>query len=371
MLHLSVTALSWPLAQTSARPIRGGGYASMTGTSMAAPVVSAALALLRQNWPHLDGNQLASILLETADKSIPGYQEHIHGQGLLDMDRATQPVGETGIPLGASVTGSRVPAAGGGTMAGISTTAVAALSGVMLLDGYERDFYVDLAGGLVPVDTRRGSLAAAGGLTDGYAGYFDPESHLAVRVPVNSSLSLIGGAGAEQGGFLGNRLSGALGNVAASWTGYALANLHHPAGSGGTEIFGQLGAGVTRLEIDNRPSLMQGAGTVLSSTASIGVSSLMAGGRFGLALTRPVQLDRAEMRYRLPVSRGADGDVSYESREVDFSPARREMDVGLFFRRGWFGGVLSSESFVEWRRDAPHGSTEVLVEAGVRLRMAL
>ena len=90
----------------------------MTGTSMAAPVVSAALALLRQNWPHLDGNQLASILLETADKFIPGYQEHIHGQGLLDMDRATQPVGETGFPLGVSVSEARVPMAGGGAMAG-------------------------------------------------------------------------------------------------------------------------------------------------------------------------------------------------------------------------------------------------------------
>ena len=120
----------------------------MTGTSMAAPVVSAALALLRQNWPHLDGNQLASILLETADKSIPGYQEHIHWQGLLDMERATQPVGETGFPLGASVSEARVPMAGGGAMAGISATAGAALSGVMLPDGYERDFYVDPADGV-------------------------------------------------------------------------------------------------------------------------------------------------------------------------------------------------------------------------------
>ena len=225
--------------------------------------------------------------------------------------------------------------------------------------------------GAGPVDTQRSSLAAAGGLTDGYAGYFDPQSHLAVHIPVSTSLSLIGGAGIEQGGFLGNSITGALGHVTASRTGYALANLRHSAGAKGIELFGQLGAGMTRLETDDRPSLMQGAGTVLSSTASIGVSSLMAGGRFGLAVTRPVQLDRAEMQYSLPVARGAGGDVSYESREVDFSPARRETDVGLFFRRGWFGGALSSESFVEWRRDAPHMGKELLVEAGVRLRMAL
>ena len=110
---------------------------------------------------------------------------------------------------------------------------------------------------------------------------------------------------------------------------------------------------------------------MLSSTASVGIDTLMAGGRLGLAVSRPVQIDRARMRYRLTVSRGAGGDFSYVSREVDFSPARRETDIGLFFRRGWLGGTLSSESFVEWRHDAPHGGGEVLVETGIRLKMAL
>ena len=49
----------------------GGGYAAMSGTSMAAPVVAGGLALLRQMWPHLDGRQLAAILLDTADRTIP------------------------------------------------------------------------------------------------------------------------------------------------------------------------------------------------------------------------------------------------------------------------------------------------------------
>ena len=61
----------------------------MTGTSMAAPLVASAAALLRQMWPHLSGRQLAALLLETADRDIPGYAEHIHGQGLLDMERAS------------------------------------------------------------------------------------------------------------------------------------------------------------------------------------------------------------------------------------------------------------------------------------------
>ena len=349
----------------------GGSYAAMTGTSMAAPLVSAALAVLRQNWPHLDGNQLASILLETADKGIPGYQEHIHGQGLLDMDRATQPIGVTGVPLGADVAGTRVPLVAGGALGGVAASASAALSGVMLLDSYDRDFYTDLALGLKPVDTRRRSLAAAGGLTDTYAGYFEPDRHMAVRVPLGRGLSLIGGAGYEPGAFLGNSLGGLLGGVTGSTTAYGLANLRRRFGEGRFEIIGQLGTGVTRLETDDTPSLLQHAGTVLSSTASLGISRAAGGGRLGLILSRPVQMDRGAMHYRLPVSRQATGTIGYETRKVDFRPARRETDIGLFFHRTGFGNSLATESFVEYRRDAPHAAGAGLVEAGIRIRLSL
>ena len=349
----------------------GGSYAAMSGTSMAAPLVSAALAVLRQNWPHLDGRQLAAILLHTADRTIPGYQEHIHGQGLLDMERATRPIGETGVPVEASVADARMPLVVSGAVGGVASTARAALSGVMLLDSYDRDFYIDLAAGLAPVDTRRGSLAAAGGLTDAYAGYFEPDKHLAVHTPLGHGLSVIGGAGYEPGGFLGNSLGGLLGNVTGSLTAYGLASLHHPVGTAGVELFGQIGAGATRLETGTAPGLLQQAGTVLSSTASLGISRPAAGGRLGIAVSRPVQMDRAGMRYRLPVSRSLTGGISYETRKVDFRPVKRETDLGLFFRRGGWQGRLATESFVEWRHDAPHAVGETLVEAGVRVSLSL
>ena len=101
-----------------------GSYAAMSGTSRAAPVVAGGLGLLRQMWPHLDGRQLATILLETADRSIPGYAEHIHGQGLLDMAAATAPVGDVGVPQGDSVTAMRVEPLASGAVAGIGAAAI-------------------------------------------------------------------------------------------------------------------------------------------------------------------------------------------------------------------------------------------------------
>jgi hypothetical protein len=86
-------------------------------------------------------------------------------------------------------------------------------------------------------------------------------------------------------------------------------------------------------------------------------------------ISQPVQMTRAAMTYRLPVARHLDGGVSYASREIDLSPARRETDIGLFFRREAWRGHLSAESFVEWRHDAPHALAGPVVEAGLRLRV--
>ena len=44
---------------------------------------------------------------------------------------------------------------------------------------------------------------------------------------------------------------------------------------------------------------------------------------------------------------------------------------GVLSGAAGLGGALSFESFVEWRYDASHAGKELLVEAGVRLRMAL
>jgi len=63
---------------------------------------------------------------------------------------------------------------------------------------------------------------------------------------------------------------------------------------------------------------------------------------------------------------GAEAGGLMASFVVGLSPARREIDIGLFFRRRGWGDVLSTEGFVEWRHNAPHA----LVEAGIRLRLA-
>jgi serine protease AprX len=68
----------------------GNQYFRMSGTSMAAPMVSAAAALLLQDEPGLTPDQVKYRLLATANKSWSGYNMTKAGAGYLDIDAAVR-----------------------------------------------------------------------------------------------------------------------------------------------------------------------------------------------------------------------------------------------------------------------------------------
>ena len=63
----------------------GDSYFSMSGTSMAAPMVSAGVALLLQDEPKLTPDQVKYRLMSTANKSWAGYSASKSGSGCLDI----------------------------------------------------------------------------------------------------------------------------------------------------------------------------------------------------------------------------------------------------------------------------------------------
>ncbi len=116
---------------------------SIDGTSFSAPQVSGAVALLKQAFPNLTGQQIVSLLLATAqDVGDPGVDD-VYGHGILDIYEAFQPQGTTtlatsktaAIPLGdTSAVGS--PAMGNAlTTASLKT---------VVLDGYHRAYSYNL-----------------------------------------------------------------------------------------------------------------------------------------------------------------------------------------------------------------------------------
>ena len=66
----------------------GYGYADMTGTSMAAPHVTGALALLMERFPYLDNPQVRDVLLTTATDLGEEGVDDIYGWGLVNLKKA-------------------------------------------------------------------------------------------------------------------------------------------------------------------------------------------------------------------------------------------------------------------------------------------
>jgi len=119
----------------------GGGYTNMSGTSMAAPAVAGGVAIIHQLWPYMQGENIAQVLLQTANKSINNYNVTTHGQGLMDLDQATRPIGNLGISL-TGRTGATTSVSGGISFDGIDTSAISSVSAI---DDFDRDFNIDLS----------------------------------------------------------------------------------------------------------------------------------------------------------------------------------------------------------------------------------
>lgn len=127
------------------------GYVSGSGTSFAAPVVAGAAAVVKGYWPYLGSQQLASVLFKTATHlgtSPVGQADAVYGWGMVNVGRAMQPVGVTGITM---KNGQIVAVAGTGAIAGtalngaVQTAAAGGAFKVSALDETGRNFIYDLS----------------------------------------------------------------------------------------------------------------------------------------------------------------------------------------------------------------------------------
>ncbi|HKY96018.1 MAG TPA: S8 family serine peptidase, partial [Kiloniellales bacterium] len=121
-------------------------YGIMSGTSMATPMVTGAVALLQSEWPHLkdDPDGTVEILKKSAKDLGASGVDPVYGWGLLNVARAFEPIGAAYVASGATV------ASGGTTLSGSSlavSAAVpagasieAAVDDLVVFDDYGRDF---------------------------------------------------------------------------------------------------------------------------------------------------------------------------------------------------------------------------------------
>lgn len=157
----------------------------INGTSFSAPAVAGALALLLQAFPNLSGKDAVEILLTTArDAGAPGI-DGVHGQGLLDIAQAFQPIGSTSVAMNSgatlSVTSQRYAYTGAAFGDALRVSPALATVGH---DSFDRLFRVDLgaAWGAAP----RADAARLSGAER-------RQATLSVATPLGGQLSLTSG----------------------------------------------------------------------------------------------------------------------------------------------------------------------------------
>ncbi len=79
------------------------GAIPANGTSFAAPIVSAAISVIREAFPYLASSEITEILFTTARDLGESGVDDIYGHGMLDLEAATRPIGAPTVMISENV----------------------------------------------------------------------------------------------------------------------------------------------------------------------------------------------------------------------------------------------------------------------------
>ena len=337
----------------------GNNYVVQTGTSQAAAVVSGAVAVVNQQWPHMTANNIVKLLTTTANKNIAGYNPNVHGQGLLDMEAATRPYGVVGIPT----TGrTKVLLSGGfntNTSGGLSALN-SKLSSVMVTDEFDRDYYVDMS---KTANSKRARAdynpIAKAQFYENYnpynklnyysfsatlpAGEYDMKIALndytstamfdmGKLTKVNDAMKYRVGFGMmnENNAWMGNSIGGSFGEVNQSMTQFtnfsSTYNLNKHV-----SVFGSAWVGYTTANLQ-RSGLVTDVGATQSYSWNMGLDYTREGHSFGATVSQPVTVYKGDVSVAIPTGYSADGAINFSRERVSIRPDVNEYDFGMYYK---------------------------------------
>ena len=345
-------------------PSGPNGYVTVQGTSLAAPTVGGSLAILKQAFPSLGNDELVTRLFATANKTGIYEVASIYGQGLVDLDVATQPVGQGQIPIGNSVTGNSVPM-------NLSTVQPALPTGnafsqgfigrrVMILDELNTPFYVPLEAFVTTDNTPSATSKKTRDLMNRLV-------HGTNQTHVNASpwLSIVGqplayrnearkieswysAGNRDSFGFASRHPSQKKGKATISFTTGAMIEPQSLLGSTSHGAFGTMSAGtfLTGLEAE-RPcgtwsckaagslgvSLMRPSGGLIQSStptfaSSFSLQALKETPEYDIyvELSQPLRVESGALEIAYPSARTPDRKILTESFRASLSPDGRQID---------------------------------------------
>jgi len=346
----------------------------MSGTSMAAPIVTGGLAVLQQMWPYMKSENLVQLALKTANKNIPNYNVNIQGQGLFDLDKATQPYGAIGIPTSGKTTSTAKTSAianvagSGAALSSIATTQ--SLSNVMVVDEFARDYYVNLQSGTptglnvtykdnrkisdVKVQQNNSSylpfnqafgvfeqnketdlipgmkfgLAANPNLKGDLSSYIVNEFKFSESVNFRTTLGTLN----EKNTWLGNESTGvfSVGNnnlTAFNQIGFDIYEKEN-------KFSFDIGRGFTRIKKNNdaNGSFIKDMTTLQSQSYKLGYErNLTEDSKAGLTYSLPSYIVKGSSYLSVPYATDQDGNIIYSDSKVNLKARTPEKNIGLYY----------------------------------------
>ena len=376
-----------------------GGYGGMSGTSMAAPVVTGQIAILHQMWPHMKGENLVKLVTATADKSFTGYDVHIHGQGVVNFDESTKPQGAIGIPTTGRVDGA---------ISSISTTSASgsgsiqsAISNVqiMVLDDFDRDYYMNLGNSFTVQDNRKysdvemlvdnkntflphqqmyGSFAQGGqydlaknynfGFYTGENGNGDYSLNVGKDFYLNDKFKLKTSVGymSEQETWLGNTSEGVL----------AVGD-NNDTQSANIGVAYQLGNNVLTLDYSKgKTNINTADGSLIKSFSDVETESYRVAYEihkdthttFGWSFSLPSHITSGTMNLEVAESVNLDGTINYTNINSDLAQGTKEKNIGFFYSKAPAEIFDTGLSFTaEYRTDKSGVANNDGVEMAVKM----
>ncbi len=375
---------------------------TMYGTSMAAPIVTGGVAIVSQMWPYMKGENIVKLLTTTANKNLPNYDPATHGQGMLDLDRATQPVGVLGIPTSGRTTSAvntaTLNSSGGSGSALDSLKNTGALSNVMIVDEFSRDFYIDLSQGISVKDKRKISdvKAQQDGLTylpfhQTFGNYQQSADFLILddlKFAVTSNADLSGdwsstvtkkfgissnfsvrttlGTVSEQNTWLGNESSGALSVGKNNNTNFTQLGLDYTQDKNKFSI--DIGRGYTNVNTAEN-SLIKKVDTIHSQSFKIGFEQSIAdNSNWGITAGMPNHIIKGLATVSVPYATSSEGDVLFKDISANLKTATPEKNLGLYYsRRGESDMDWNMKYNAEYRMDVAGQTNKNSLGFGVQV----
>ena len=323
------------------------------------------LAILKQAFPSLGNDELVTRLFATANKTSIYEVASIYGQGLVDLDAATRPVGQGQIPIGNSVTGKSAPMK-------LSTVQPAPPTGnafaqgfagrrVMILDELNTPFYVPfeefVSTDNTPSQTSKKTRDLMNRLVHGTTQTNVNASPwlsvvgqpLAYRDEARKIESWFSAGNRDSFGFASRHPSQKKGKTTISYTTGAMIEPHSHLGSTSHGAFGMMSAGtfLTGIEAD-RPcgtwsckaagslgvSLMRPTGGLIQSStptfaSSFSLQALKTTPEYDLyvELSQPLRVESGSVEVAYPSARTPDRKILNESFRAALSPDGRQIDL--------------------------------------------